>query len=94
VFLAWCLLAGSVVLAAVFLVSQIAKLVDQLGTREAASVFRIPARLSGSTASLLPIFEVDLTVLLLPSVSARLLRQVQLLSSHASLSPYGRRCLR
>jgi methylamine dehydrogenase accessory protein MauD len=67
----WMLLAGRLLLAAVFLVSGIAKLLDQPGSREAARGLGVPVRISGFIGLLLPISELILATLLLPSALAR-----------------------
>jgi methylamine dehydrogenase accessory protein MauD len=60
---------ASAVLAAVFALAGLAKLLDRAGSREAARSFGAPERLSGVVAVGLPLAEVAIAVLLLPAAT-------------------------
>lgn len=62
--------AGRVLLAAVFLVAGVAKLLDREGTRAAVQDFGAPAALAGPLAVALPLAEIALAVLLIPTATA------------------------
>ncbi len=64
-------LVASAVLAAVFAVAGVAKLLDRVGSRVAARSFGVPERLSGFVAVGLPIAELAIAVLLLPAATRR-----------------------
>lgn len=63
------LLVASLVLAAVFAAAGVAKLLDREGARAAARSFGVPDRLAGSVATGLPLVELGVAVLLLPSAT-------------------------
>ncbi len=63
-------LAGRLVLAAVFATAAVTKLLDLSGTRAALSDFRVPSRLIGVTAVALPVFEMAIALALVPTASA------------------------
>lgn len=65
------LLAARLVLAAVFLVSGVAKLLDLAGGKTAMRAFGVPESLSRPAAILLPIVEILVAVLLIPVETAR-----------------------
>ncbi len=62
--------AGRVLLAAVFLVAGIAKLIDRDGTRTAVREFGAPRALVGPLALVLPLAEIAVAVLLIPTATA------------------------
>jgi peroxiredoxin/uncharacterized membrane protein YphA (DoxX/SURF4 family) len=64
------LLVARLVLAAVFAVAGIAKLLDQPGARQALTGFGVPTRLAPPLALLLPVVELAVAVALLPLASA------------------------
>jgi peroxiredoxin len=64
------LLLTRLLLAAVFIVSGLAKLADRPGSRQAMLDFGVPTRLAAPFALLLPLAELALAVLLIPTVSA------------------------
>ena len=64
------LLAGRLVLAGVFLVAAVAKLLDRDGTRHAVQEFGAPAALAGPLALALPLAELAVAVLLIPTGAA------------------------
>ena len=64
------LLAARLVLAAVFLVAGLTKLADGTGSRRALDEFGVPSALVAPGAWLLPLAELAVAVLLLPSMSA------------------------
>ncbi|MGI8475072.1 MAG: redoxin domain-containing protein [Thermomicrobiales bacterium] len=65
------LLLARIVLAAVFLVAGVAKLLDRAGSREGLEGFGVPAKLAAPGAILLPLAEIAVAVLLLPLATAR-----------------------
>ena len=65
------LLAARLILAAVFLVSGIAKLFDLQGSKSAMRSFGVPESATRASAILLPIAEIAIALLLLPVVTAR-----------------------
>ena len=58
-------------LAVVFAVAGVAKLVDRTGTRRAVEAFGVPSRLSPVGATLLPLVELAIAVALIPASTAR-----------------------
>ena len=62
-------LAAGLVLAGVFAFSGLAKLVDREGTRTAVDEFGVPTRLIGFLALALPLTELVVAILLLPSAT-------------------------
>lgn len=65
-------LVARVVLAAVFVVAAVTKLVDRRGTRQAVAEFGVPERLAGPAAVVLPLVELTTAVMLLPAATAAL----------------------
>jgi thiol-disulfide isomerase/thioredoxin/uncharacterized membrane protein YphA (DoxX/SURF4 family) len=65
------LLALRLLLAAVFIVAAVAKLLDLRGSREAVAGFGVPDRLAAPIGTLLPFAEMAVGIALLPSGSAR-----------------------
>lgn len=65
------LLAARLILAAVFLVSGIAKLFDLTGAQAAMRSFGVPESLTRGSGILLPIVEIVIAILLLPVATAR-----------------------
>lgn len=65
------LLATRLVLAAVFAVASIAKLMDLSGSRKAVADFGVPARFTPAAGLALPLAEVAIALLLLPISTAR-----------------------
>jgi peroxiredoxin len=63
-------LAGRLVLAAVFATAAVAKLLDRSGTRAALSDFRVPGRLIPAAAIALPLTELAIAAALVPVASA------------------------
>ncbi|HEV2528255.1 MAG TPA: MauE/DoxX family redox-associated membrane protein [Thermomicrobiales bacterium] len=64
------LLMARLVLTAVFLVAGVAKLADLAGSRQALRDFGVPARMSGPLGVALPLGELAVAALLLPTVTA------------------------
>ena len=64
------LLVARLVLAAVFVVSGFAKLVDREGSRQAVAGFGVPSRLANPIGTLLPLAELIVAVLLIPVATA------------------------
>jgi peroxiredoxin len=64
------LLITRLLLAAVFILSGLAKLADRPGSRQAMLDFGVPARLAAPSAVLLPLSELVVAGLLLPNISA------------------------
>ena len=62
-------LVSTVALAAVFVTAGIAKLLDPRGSREAARAFGVPDRLAGKVARDIPMAEIAIAVLLLPTAT-------------------------
>jgi thiol-disulfide isomerase/thioredoxin len=62
-------LVFSLTLAAVFAAAGVAKLLDPRGSREAAKAFGVPERLAGLVARGLPLAEIAIAVLLLPTAT-------------------------
>jgi thiol-disulfide isomerase/thioredoxin len=62
--------AGRIVLAGVFLVAGVAKLLDREGTRAALQDFGAPATLTGPLALALPLAELGVAALLIPTATA------------------------
>src|SRR5262245_11676744 len=60
------LLIARLILAAVFAVAGVAKLLDRDGTREGLEGFGVPARIATPGALILPLVEIAVAVLLLP----------------------------
>src|SRR5215212_5398116 len=65
------LLIARLLLAAVFLVAGVAKLLDLRGSRAAMSGFGVPERLAGPLGLILPLVEIGVAILLLPVSTAR-----------------------
>lgn len=65
-----CMLIGRLVLAAVFAIAGISKLADRAGTRKAVVDFGAPVQLAGTLALLVPLAELTVAGLLLPSTTA------------------------
>lgn len=63
-------LAARLVLAAVFVVSGVAKLADRSGSRKAVSDFGVPDWLAGPVATILPPLEIVIAIALLPATSS------------------------
>src|ERR671916_1710225 len=63
-------LLGRLVLAAVFVVADLAKLVDRAGSRQALRDFGVPAMLVTPLGTLLPLAELAVAMALIPTVSA------------------------
>ncbi len=65
------LIAARLILAGVFAFAALAKLRDPAGTREALAAFRVPARLRHPLSLALPVVELAVAVLLVPTGTAR-----------------------
>ena len=61
---------SAMLLAGVFVVAAIAKLLDRAGTRETLAEFGVPARAAGPGAVALPLLELAIAVALVPSATA------------------------
>ena len=64
------LLGARIVLAAVFAIAGVAKLLDRPGAREALAGFGLPARLAAPLAVALPVVELSVAAALVPRASA------------------------
>lgn len=64
------LLFARLVLAAVFVVAGIAKLIDHAGSRQAVRDFGVPASLAGPLGMVLPLAELAIAIALVPRGSA------------------------
>lgn len=65
------LLIARLLLAAVFVVAGVSKLLDLGGSRQAVRDFGVPASLAGLLGKALPIFEIGIAIALIPLSSAR-----------------------
>lgn len=68
----WIALLGRLLLVLVFMVAAVGKLADRQGSRQAVVDFGVPKRIAVPTALFLPILELAIVALLIPSASARL----------------------
>ncbi|MFF3710328.1 MauE/DoxX family redox-associated membrane protein [Streptomyces phaeochromogenes] len=64
------MLIGRLVLAGVFLLAGLTKLIDRSGTQEAARALGVPTAVTGVTAAILPPVEIAVAISLLPATSA------------------------